>query len=337
MISTISLAAEALYRELRTNFYDAYEQARKTIDPRLGWFMDLGLPSDKAKEIYAYRLANPQPVRVDKGNPIPVQGTAQKVFEVANTRWGIGCQWHYDDMQDDQTGNLAGDARSYGEGFQLIPERVGFQILTGSTDADLLESVPNAPDGAALFATTDGAGSNRFGVANGNLLTGNGVATVADVQSDIYSAINQFSQMLDGEGRQLWPDSIVDQGVGILCGYGNRQVFEKAIGSDLAAEVILNAAGSENVAAAAIDNVLKRFRGAELWATHNITDNDFFVCLKGCKKKPMFQQAREPVMELKGDFAGSDHARHTLVYELLWTDRNGYGVFLPYGIVKVNN
>ena len=41
-----------------------------------------------------------------------------------------------------------------GAAWATLDERICFQLLTGNVDNDLLPSIPNAPDGQAIFSST---------------------------------------------------------------------------------------------------------------------------------------------------------------------------------------
>jgi len=75
----------------------------------------------------------------------------------------------------------------------------------------------------------------------------------------------------------------------------------------------------------------------KLVPTQRITDNDWTVNADGAPIKPIFGLDRMAPEMTPIDMSNSDRARETLEFGLQWEARFGYGVFLPYGIMKVDN
>ena len=217
-------------------------------------------------------------------------------------------------------------ARGAGESAGAHDERVFFQILTNTTDGDLLQSIPTGPDGAALFAATAG-GSARFGVTGGNLLSGGGVASAAAVRSDYWTARSRYAQWQDTEGQPLWPASIIDQAAVVVYGAVNEEVFSQAFGR----EVI------QGTSAGVSDEIRAMGKQPVLWSTQRITDNDWFTVLDGTPVRPVFAQNREPFDLYESDRTNSDLARETDQNTIYASFRRGYGVNLPYAAIHVDN
>ena len=330
-------ATEALARGLRTTFVDTYQRLLAEAHPLLKKVMDLGLPSDKSSELYAYFESSPHPTRWPRGEDIPADAFRARNWTVENYDWAKKVSWHSNDEADDQTKSLVDRVRDVAGAFQILPERIFFQVLTGSVDLDLLPVVPTAPDGAALFATTAG-GAARFGVTGGNIVTGTGVATVAAVHTDLYGGIARFLRMQDTEGQPLWPPELVGRGITIVYGSANELVFRQAFSQMNHVQIVQNVAAAENVAAAAPSNVvLNSGLRFNLWSSPRILDNDWFVFLDGGPKKAIFEQVREPLQDDVEDFGNSDRTRSTKMKSIQWHARMGYGVSLPYQAIQINN
>ena len=153
------LAGDVLAAGLRNTFEDAYRQAAVEMSTALPKVMDLGLPSDKLTEPYAYFETAPYPVRWPRGEALKSKGFKDVGWTTTNYDWANKVEWHENDRNDDQTSSLYAQAAMAGEHFATLPERVFFQVVNASTDLDLLPAIPNAPDGSALHAAT------RFGVS----------------------------------------------------------------------------------------------------------------------------------------------------------------------------
>ena len=81
-------------------------------------------------------------------------------------------------------------------------------------------------------------------------------------------------------------------------------------------------------------------RNVEIWTTSRLTAaGDWYLFLKNPPKKATFLLNREGVQEftsLEGDNNG-DHTRTTAEEYVQWETRQGAGIALPYGAMKVNN
>lgn len=331
MPGQVVVAGATLVAGLRADFADTYQLSYEGAKARLTDAMQMGIPSDKLEEIYGYFESSPYPRRWPRGEAISRKGMGSRQFRVMNYDYGRGIEWHENDRLDDQTKSLFDQARSLGSHFATLPERVFYQILQNSTDSELLPSIPNAPDGAALYSATDGAGADRFGVSGGNIVTGFSVATGASVRSGFFSAIQRMRQFRDTENQPLWSDDVVDQGYTIFFGVHNWQAFAEAFRQTLSA-----IAASSAVSNAAVTNiVLESGLKVDLVPTQRITGNGAHVFLKGSPRKAIFQQVRAPLREAFATMDTSDQVRDTKIEYIQWDVREGYGVGLPYQTIQL--
>lgn len=320
-------AADVLTAGLRGDFWDTYLKTSDGLKPRLPLMMDLDVPSDKLTETYGYFNSAPHPRRWVRGNAIPEKGFKGVSFSVTNKDYGISIPWHVNDRMDDQTKSLFNMAQNGGAGFALLDERILYQILTGSTDLDLLESIPNAPDGVGICNATDGDGAARFGVSGGNVETGGGVASSEAIRDDYISALNRFRQFQDTEGQPLFDPSIIDSGCTVTYGVANDKVFREAFMQRM---TVQSSVAPSNI-------ILDSGLNVTLVPTPRITDNDWWVFLNGIRRKPVFRQTRQPIQEHTATMENSDWARKHKEESIQWDCRYGYGVAVPYGVCKVNN
>jgi hypothetical protein len=318
-------AAEVLVRGLRTEFTETYSRAIKEYEPALKKVMDLNIPSNKLSEIYGYFETVPHWMRWQRGEEIPRSGMRARNFTVVNYDWGIAIDWHEDDEQDDQSLSLVARAREAATDAALLAERVFYQILLGLTDANLLPTVPNAPDGASFFSTTAG-GVNRFGVANGNALTSSGISSTSQIQADFFAAYGQFRRFQDTQGQPLWPSELINRGVLVIYGSQNEQVFRQAFQQ-------LFVQGSS---AAPSNVILDSKMQVELWSTPRITTNAWYVFLTNAPRKAVFQQVRQPPRDNMEDMLNSDFARRTKIKAMQWDARYGFGLSLPYQAIQIS-
>jgi len=327
-VSPMILANDALRGDIRTEFLETLRR-QDGGSSKLPGLMDMGIGSTQRTERYFYWESTPKPVRWRRGDPIPADGLLSRSYEIQNYTWARAIDWHEEDAEDDQTGSLTGKARMLAEEFQLLPERVSFQIMQGTTDPELLPSIPLAPDGAALFSATDGAGAARFGIAGGNIVTSTGVATSAAVRNDFYSAIERMMQFQGTNGEPFHAENFLDKGFLVIYGAQNAQVFQEAFLQDMVLQNGTGSAGVTNV-------VLAAGLSVTLWGTARLTGfNGFRVVSLGYPIKPLFQQVRLNVFTDQQDRGNSDRARDYRMNRFQAAARFGFGVNLPIGTVSV--
>jgi len=320
-----------LRRGLRDSFSNAYESQAELTKQELDPVMATGLPSDTDREYYAYYEHAPYPRFWPRGSEVVKQGFRAVQFNVINYDWGTEIEWHKNDEADDQIGKLRDRASDGGTNFAYGNTEAFFDMLTGTANF-LPATIGNAPDGAAVFATLDGAGNNRFGAASGNLLTGTGVASSAAIRTDTFNAMEQFGLFQNTEGRPLFPRPVLDSGYIIYYAAGNEAIFSEAFLQSPSTNI---APGAGAVAAQNI--FMAAGKKIELRATQEITDNDYYIFLRGCPHKPFFEQRRQEVEEQQFDEANSKESARSLLRSMIWHRRSGFGVFLPYGVIQINN
>lgn len=332
-----AIAGPVLTAGLRGDFRDVYDKTYDDVKSQLGPVMEMDIPSNKLTEIYGYWESSTYPERWPRGMPIAEKAIRARQFTITNKDWGKRISWHENDRQDDQTQGLYDRARDLGEHFSTLAERVFFQILTATTDATLLDAIPNAADGAALYSSTDGDGGNRFGVSGGNILTGQVFTSGQSVRNAFWGGIQRLRSLQDTEGQPLWGERIFQQGVTIFFPISMWQAMSEAFIQARTAQVIQNVAAAENVAAAAVTNVvLDAGMKVTLVPSQRITASTaIYLFLNGAKRKAIFRQVRMPVRDAFATMDTSDSTRDTKVEYQQWDCREGYGVVIPYQTVKI--
>jgi hypothetical protein len=325
------LAGSSFYAGLRAEFLKTYEPEYKGLD-YLNIAMDRDIPSDKWQERFIYWTTTPYMRQWRRGQTMTAGEFKAVNWTINNLEWALSIPFHFTSVQDDQTKSLISHARRGGQNAALLDERVFFQILNSATDASLLDAIPSAPDGVALFYATDGDGNARFGYSGGNIVTGGGVTTAALVRTDIFKAVVAAMSFQDTEGQPLHDPGVLRQGITIFAAEKNRQVMQEAV---------MNQIGSLSTVTAGnipIQNqIIASGLNINLVLTQRITGNTYFVFLNGSNVKPVFSLLREPLRDVVGTFENSDNTRDTGVESIRWWMRKGYGVALPYGAVEVYN
>lgn len=322
------LTGATLAAGLRSDFMDAWKQDYEGVLKNLGDVMSLSIPSDKRTELYAARRTMPYPERWDYGDPIPEEGTDSKAWNVTNYRYAKRVGWLRDDREDNQVGDLRGDAQALGSHFASLPSKFLIEVMTASPT--LLPAIPNAPDEVALYNTTDETGGARFGVTGGNIVTGTGV-TAAQIEADWFSAIIRFAEFLNTKGEPFFDPDTQDERYVIYFGVANFAAFQEAFRANIVHSVIsTTGAGVSNVIMSAGTSVLLR-------GTGRITDNDWFLFRADSTIKAVFVQDREGIRMSQATDENSDESRDTGKEYVQFVERLGVGVNIPYATVKVDN
>ncbi len=329
------ITSEDLLRDISSEFLLTYRRqvGRHRLLPMV---MKLGVGSTKRTERYGYWESTPTIDRWDRGEDMPEDEILGRAYSVVNLDWSKAIGFHDNDVEDVQLSGFRERARLLGGRASKLPQDIMFQMITAASNARLLKAIPNAPDGAALYATT-AAGVARFGVTGGNIITGTGT-TGAQIRSDFWQSMERFRLFQDTEGEELLDDE-VDAGVTILFNANLEEQFHEAFLQDRTVQIVQNVAAAENVAAAAVTNTAKE-RGlrVELWPTQKITDNDWTIHLQSeLVPKALFEQTRQAPRTFEESRANSQRARRTKRNAIMVDMRAGFGVNLPYGTIKVNN
>lgn len=322
-----------LRRGLRDAFDNAYESAAAQTAEELTPVMALDLPSDTDREFYSYFKHAPYPRYWARGQNVVKAGFEAVQFNVINYDYGLEVEWHKNDENDNQnTTGIRKRAADTGTNFAYNRTDAFFDMLLGTTNF-LPAAIGNAPDGAALFATTDGAGNARFGATNGNLLTSTGnnsFSSASVLRGDIWRGIEQMVLFQNTEGKPLWPRAQLTDFV-LYFGVGNWDVFAEAFLTNFTPFTTVT---NGNIP---IDNSLKaagmRIEGR---AVPQITDNDAFLFWRNAPQKALFHQMRQAPEEQPFDESNSKESARNLLRSMVWHERAGYGLFLPYSVVKLN-
>ncbi len=321
------IAGDTLARALSSRFRNTWQRRHKGLQGDLGRFMDLGIGSDKFEEIYGYGEVAMYPQRRPWGEDVVSKPHRFRNFTVANVAWDANVEWLKHHREFDQLKDLERSARRAGDNFATLPERVAFQIMLGTADPKLLGTIPNAPDGAALYSATDGASADRFQVSGGNIIAGTGVGSSAAVRTDVFNALERIGAFLDPEGEPAFDPGILDQGVTLIYGIANKKVLAEAFQQ-----------GRTLDGGAAVSNiVMDSGMQFKLIPSARITNNRIHVFIDQMDPKPLFEQVAKPLDEQIQVEENSDIARKSKREGIFWETYRGYGVNLPLGTVRITN
>ena len=84
--------------------------------------------------------------------------------------------------------------------------------------------------------------------------------------------------------------------------------------------------------------ILDSGQKVQLWGTQRLSDsNDFYIFMASSDVKPIFSQERQPLTDVVETFENSDTVRRTGIESIRFLSRHGFGLSLPYSILKVTN
>lgn len=334
----VEASAAAVIADLNVTFANTYNQAATAQLGNLSRVMELGVQSTKVAERYFYWETLPYPERWPRGEEIPREAFEGVSYDVENLDWGKAIDFHENDVQDERTGTLDGRVRQLARQFVSLPTRIFFQVIAAAVDPKLLETIPNAPDGAALYSATDGGGNARFTRTGGNIVTGSGVDSAQAIRDDAYQGAQAIGSFLDTKGQPLFDGDVLDGVYLIVFGMHLLRVFREAFGQAQVIQIVQNVAATENVAAAGVTNLLQQ-GGMQfvLWPTIRITSDDWLLFNLNVPVKPIFQQVRMAVRTDEDNRSNSPITRRTKMHSFQADGRFGYGVNLPHGTVLINN
>lgn len=322
-----TLSGSGLGLRLRSDFEDSFRQQFDGIESALGGIMRLGIPSTLRSETYAARRTMPDPERWDRGDPIPEEGTDAVQWSVTNYRYAKRISWERDDRMDNQVGDLVSDARTAGARFAMLPSRIAVEMLENSPS--LLETIPNAPDGNALFL----AGS-RFGHASGNVSDTTAVSatapTAAEFESSFFNMLARFNAFQDEKGQPFFDPGMGAASYVLYIPSHLRATAIEALRANLVHSVVSSTGASKsNVILASGETFTIHFS-----ARLSSSVATWYGFREDAPEPPLFQQLREGQRFAMATEDNSDVARDTGTEYVQFVERHGYGVNIPYGAIK---
>ncbi len=319
------ITSDDLFRDVNATFLSTYRDTvgRHRLLPEV---MRLGVPSSKRTERFGYFESPPVIERIDRGKAVSEDAFRAIGYSVTNLTFGKALGFHEEDLEDLQLGDIREVARRLGIRAAQLPEQIFFQLLTAGASATLLPAIPNAPDGAALYATT-AEGSDRFGVSGGNVVTGTGVATAGAVRNDYWNAIERAKQFQDTEGEPLLNDADIEAGVTVIYNVANEEVFREAF---LQGRTV-------DSGAAVTNTILESGMRISLWSTQRLTTNTWTLHFNGVAPKAIFETVRRAPRMIDETRENSERARRYRILATILDMRMGYGINAAYGTVQVSN
>jgi len=317
------LTGSTLAAGLRDEFMNTWRNEYDGVIRELGDLMHVDIPQETLTATFAYRESLPQPRLWTRGDPAPKSGLGSKSYSITAYDYSMGLTWHRNDRHDNRIGDLYGDAQGLAKTFARVPSLGAIDLLTAT--ASFIAEVPNAPDGNALIYS-----STRFGRAGGNQYTGTGVAATATITADLFGAMGAFQTFTDTAGKLIFPPGL-EESYTIYAPVGLQQLMTATFAANLSHSVVSSTG-------AAVNNVVLA-SGVKLKVVYTgfLTGNSWYILRNGAPVKPLVCTTLEKLRETISTEDNSDTARNTGEESVQFTERRGFGVNMPYMLIKVYN
>lgn len=324
-VSNPAILAPVVVAGVEAAFADSWSRAAKGVEAFLEPWMTRGERQDFEVQPHGYLESAPHPERVDRGVAMPSEPVVGKTFDVQSYRWKKRTQWHKDDRKARGKVKKVNDhAALMGSNWARLPLRAMLQMIRAAADPKLLPAIPLTPDGTALFAAA------KFGVAAGNIVAGNGVATAAAIQTDFFTAITQAMQFEDTKGEIYWIDGAEPmRKARVLYNATNNNVFVQAFVAQTLERIV-----------SSTDNPLKPGGGFQitLEPRAEITDNDWFILFEADGVKPFGEVVFDDLTTAQSyEGSGGDFTNDTGEEYVQWESHQGFYCNLPLNLLQVNN
>lgn len=323
-------ATALFFPKLRTDFWATYQANETQVDARLAKVMNLSIPSTMASEAFGYAQAAPVARYWAEGEAIPSDEFITNLFLQRSYKFGVGVEIAQTSIEDDQSKMIMSRVLESAASFAMLKERHFYWLLSGGATVDAIQMQPNlplAPDGAALFSTTDGGGNNRFGVSNGNIQPTSGVGSALAIITDLFNGMARMAGFLNQENQPYWNPGDLAREVVIIANSQNFFAFESAMNQMF----IVASSGNAAPTNIKIDANLK----VVPILNPRLTTNNWSIHATNSPTKAPYWLERVAPKEVVGETGNSDVAREYDVFKLYVRSRGAIGLSLPIQSVGV--
>ncbi len=328
------MAQETTKRAIRQDWADTWRLRVEREQARLQGVMQMAIPSSNLAELWGFGEPAVMPSDTPWGEEPDSKTHRYRTFQTENRRQTSAVKYSRMHRELGNLGDLKADSQFAGRRFATYPVRVFFQQITGTVDSRLLPSTGLlAPDGVGPFSTVDGSGADRFGVTDGNIVSGLVVSTGTGFRSAIMGGIiPRFLSFLDPtEGEPVHDAGDVEDGILIVYPIAIYEAAAEAF--NLQMQPFAAATATSN---ASISNIFQDSGiNITLWGTPRLTvATTIFVFIRGYRIPFMFEHQALGLQEYFFDHNNSPaHARKG-EEELIFERWAGYGQNLPLMAIK---
>lgn len=333
--------ANALAHGLRDEMEGVWEQTSGQTPPEIAGLFQVGDGDGAFEDYHAYRETGTfkrwDPNNGDKRSFQSFSDISKRYY---TKDWENGVSWRINDENDGRTKKkLSEQARDAGKDLGMLDDRVAAVLITGTADTVTMKSgdIPTCIDGYAYFS------SSHEEHSSGNIVSGGGVGTTSAVKTDWFKVIRRYTELKFPRNRQPYfkTGDVHRARYVVFVSPENYEVFCEAFELKDRVVIVQNAAGSDNVAATSVSNVMQtKFGQAVTLVSYNrISGNDWFVFMdaEGRSRKPFLKDEIQGVNEVFYDETNSDESRNHKSRAIAWDVRRRYA-YLNWNVaIKVDN
>ena len=331
-----NMAGTTLRLGLRSDYRGTYDNTYIRQATQYGNFMQYGAGTDTYLTPFAYPESQTYPSQHGWGMPIKEKPTRYVDYDSVQKRWADSVSTLNRDSKLSTLGGINEDAQSRGRNFGTLAARAMTQMMEGTVDPALLETLPLAPDGSPIYSATSGTGADRFGILGGNLLTGLALGTGAGLRDAVMSLIEQILQFKDTESQPLQNQDLFSEfGMDVMLPTGLfrqgieafKQTMTPLVGTTDAATSGGNVTTANYLTEAGFNIPL-------LLTPHLTVETAIYIAVKGAPVKPMTELVSQDFTESYYDASNSEHRGETGTSRWLFEKWCDYFTNLPLRTAK---
>ena len=276
---------------------------------------------------YGWKGFVPYPTFWPQGMPRNVKTFPSYLMYTFIRKFESTIEWKLDDEKDDLLNDLISQVQLLGKRYQSTPFILLSEYLNGlAVENGVLQ---NAYDGVSIFSTVDGDGNDRFGVTDGNIVSGSGTTTAA-IYADLFAVQKRFMNMKDSTSNKpiFEPNDVTFQNMFVLMPNSLNLPVQKLSEATLLLTEAGLTAPEKNILATKFEFGFNPF----------LTDtNDWFVLLKHSYWKPFALRPPQDIESTITNIGNSDKARELGIAGIYTNQRMGVSPWCPFVIIKVTN
>lgn len=315
------VAQPAFEKGFKLQFLQAQKEFLPDVQAFVGPIMR-DVESDGAFERYVHWTSALHPEYRPRTTPGRDGHLEAVAWTVENVDWRRKVVWHYRDEQDDRSRYLRSRAAELAENWLLLRIRVACQIMEAAADPLLLPALPTGADGLDIFNT-----GNRFGVTGGNVVSSLTLNTENGWEDGVLECRQRLTRFRGTGGiGQVNGDFALKNGIIIYYSMDNAAVVWQAMNRRFR-----NIAGDGGTRSNIFIDGLMRI---EIKGTVHLSGTDIYVAIKNHPVSPMIHQTLQPIEFRAQTRENSDEGRDLGLVGFIGDSVEGFGVSVPYGIVK---
>lgn len=324
---TVSTSGALSAAAVKNSFFRSLLRMKQDKQPYLDKLFATGKKSEGVQELHAQVADNVIWRRWPKGEPRKWDSGKEFYYTIVNHEYQAGLRHHKNDRLDDRTGTFQKSLDAAARNYYSLFNEVAHQLLTATSNPELLPSIPNSYYGISLISA-----SHTF-VTGGNTFSGSGTSAT-NIETDIFTGSVRFRDMkMEGKPRRYWTtDDVKVEKMIFVIPPELEKVFESLKKGNIIAQ--------DNTAADSIagrSNIL--MNRINYYVEPRLTDaDDWYIIMDADPSvKPFVKVPREEIVVTNETWPNDSYSKQT-GYEYYGAScRWGFSVYEPRSIIKVTN